>query len=114
MVIRGNFKALSLTKIEDNFSELQVFKFLNEVFFYLFEQYTEMRLEKAANFSLREFVTVLRDEMNNFKLKIEKRKKKKKKVNSTNFSFNSNDLSQTFIDKSIGNYCFYIVLYLFL
>lgn len=67
-----------------------------------------MTLLKAANFSLRQFVSILKEEMNNFKIKFEKRKKKKMKINSKNsYNTSSSDLSQTFIDKSIGKFFYF-------
>lgn len=91
-------------KNEDNIPEEQIEELLNEILLLLFDKYSEATLNKAANFSLREFVPILKQKMLHFKknqLK-NKRKNNKNKINFTYSSYNnsqSDEISQSFIER---------------
>ena len=108
VVFDGNIKALCLANLDSDINDIEIFEFLSNILKKLFTKYTYEFLESAPNYSLREFVDVLKNEMKDFH-KIKKKFKKDKK--GLDFSFYSNEeMKQTFLNKSLG---LFIFLFLF-
>ena len=83
---------------------MEIFEFLKEILKQLFDEYSEKELIEARNYSLRDFVPVIKDKMRKFKIKYYQEKKGKviNKMNNNDYSID--DYNQKFIDKSIEDF----------
>lgn len=95
-----------MLKSSENLEDDVVFAFLKNIINVLLTKYTRAYLDAAPNFSLRDFVPVLKKHMNEFG------NSKDRKLIIQNFRTFSerretdDDLKQTFINRTIGNFLF--------
>lgn len=101
-MIDGNIKGLCLLKNQENFDDEVIFAFLKNIINVLFTKYTREYLDQAPNFSLRDFVCVLKKNMNEFQ-----NSKQRKNIIIKYRTFSErrdteDDMRQTFINRTIG------------
>jgi len=101
-VIDGNIKALCLIKNEEIIDDDVMFGFLKNILNEFFKKYTRDFIDKAPNFSLRDFVPVLKKEMHDFQKSKDKNKNLTKYRSFTERRISDDDLKQTFISRTIG------------
>lgn len=89
-------------KYEETIEDEIIFGFLKNILVKLFTIYSREFLDKAPNFSLRDFVPTLKKEMHEFEKSKDKKKVLKKFRTFSEKREVIDDLKQTFINKTIG------------